>query len=81
MTGQHRELLDEVLKTFDIHPDYDLNIMRRGQSLSDIRCRVLQRLENVLIIEKTYLILVQGGTTTVVAASLAAYYHKIHWAI
>jgi UDP-N-acetylglucosamine 2-epimerase (non-hydrolysing) len=77
VTGQHRELLDEVLKTFSIQPDYDLNIMRRGQSLSDITCRVLQGLENVLMSEKPDLILVQGDTTTVMAASLAAYYHKI----
>jgi UDP-N-acetylglucosamine 2-epimerase (non-hydrolysing) len=77
VTGQHRELLDQVLSVFDIKPDFDLNIMRKGQSLFDITARSLQALEGVLKREKPDIVLVQGDTTTAFAASLAAYYLQI----
>lgn len=77
VTGQHRELLDQVLNVFDIKPDFDLNIMRKGQSLFDITTRSLQALEDTLKHEKPDIILVQGDTTTAFVASLAAYYLQI----
>lgn len=77
VTGQHRELLDEVLRLFDITPDEDLNIMRQGQSLFDITCSVLSGLQIVLLREKPDLVLVHGDTTTAFAAALACFYCKI----
>lgn len=77
VTGQHRELLDQVLNVFDIKPDFDLNIMRKGQSLFDITTRSLQALEDNLKRERPDIILVQGDTTTAFVASLAAYYLQI----
>lgn len=77
VTGQHRELLDQVLNVFDIKPDFDLNIMRKGQSLFDVTTRSLQALEDILKQEKPDVILVQGDTTTAFVASLAAYYLQI----
>jgi len=77
VTGQHRELLDQVLKVFDIEPDFDLNIMRKGQSLFDITTRSLQALEDTLKDAKPDIILVQGDTTTAFVAALAAYYLQI----
>jgi UDP-N-acetylglucosamine 2-epimerase (non-hydrolysing) len=77
VTGQHRELLDQVLGVFQIKPDFDLNIMQKGQSLFDITVRSLQALEDTLKNERPDIILVQGDTTTAFAASLAAYYVQI----
>jgi UDP-N-acetylglucosamine 2-epimerase (non-hydrolysing) len=77
VTAQHRELLDQVLSVFNIKPDFDLNIMRKGQSLFDITTRSLQALEGVLKQEKPDVVLVQGDTTTAFVASLAAYYLKV----
>lgn len=77
VTGQHRELLDQVLNVFDIRPDFDLNVMRKGQSLFDITIRSLQALEDTLKREKPDIVLVQGDTTTAFVASLAAYYLQI----
>lgn len=74
VTAQHRQMLDQVLALFQIRPDYDLNIMRQGQSLSDVTCEVLRELQPVLVEENPDLILVQGDTTSTMAASLAAFY-------
>src|SRR2546430_14899667 len=70
-------MLDQVLKLFDIVPDFDLNLMRSGQSLSSVTCAVLQGLDNVLDTFAPDLILVHGDTTTTLAASLAAFYRHI----
>lgn len=77
VTGQHREMLDQVLHLFDIQPDYDLNIMKQGQDLYDVTARVLTGMRKVL--EETHpdIILVHGDTTTSTAAALAAFYQKI----
>ena len=77
VTAQHREMLDQVLNLFEIKPDYDLNIMKPGQSLTDVTCSVLQGLAPVLAEFQPDVILVHGDTTTTMAASLAAYYQKI----
>ena len=77
VTAQHREMLDQVLSLFDIKPDYDLNIMGKSQSLTDVTCRVLQGLEPILTEFNPDIVLVHGDTTTTLAASLAAYYRKI----
>ncbi len=77
VTAQHRQMLDQVLDLFEIVPDYDLDIMRPGQSLTDVTCSVLQGLAPVLAEAKPDLVLVHGDTTTTMAASLAAYYQKI----
>lgn len=77
VTGQHREMLSEVLELFGIVPDYDLDIMQHGQSLTDITVRVLEGLTPVLAELKPHIVLVHGDTTTTFAASLAAFYHKI----
>ncbi len=77
VTGQHRELLDDVLGVFGIVPDYDLGIMRRGQTLSDVTCGVLSGMERVLTQASPELVLVHGDTTTALAAALAAYYRRI----
>ena len=74
VTAQHREMLDQVLKLFDISPDHDLNIMKPGQDLFDITSNILLGLKGVLAAEKPDLVLVHGDTTTTLAASLAAYY-------
>lgn len=74
VTAQHREMLDQVLDLFDIKPDYDLNIMKPGQSLHDVTSNVLLGLRPVLEKEKPDLVLVHGDTTTTMAATLAAYY-------
>ena len=70
VTGQHREMLDQVLKLFDICPDYDLNIMQPGQDLYDITSRILINLRDVLQQSKPDLVLVHGDTTTSMAAAL-----------
>lgn len=77
VTGQHREMLDQVLKSFDIKPDYDLNIMKQGQDLYDITARVLLGMRDVLNEVKPDVVLVHGDTTTSMAASLAAFYQQI----
>ena len=77
VTGQHREMLDQVLEIFDITPDYDLNIMKQGQDLYDVTARVLLGMKDVLLNEKPNLVLVHGDTTTSTAAALAAFYQQI----
>lgn len=77
VTGQHREMLDQVLRVFNIHPDYDLNIMKQGQDLYDITCRVLMGMRDILQKEKPEMVLVHGDTTTSVASALAAFYQQI----
>ncbi|MDU5184787.1 MAG: UDP-N-acetylglucosamine 2-epimerase (non-hydrolyzing) [Peptoniphilus harei] len=77
VTGQHREMLDQVLEIFDIEPDYDLNIFKKGQSLTDVTTKTLLGLEGILDELKPDILLVQGDTTTVFAAALAAFYKKI----
>ena len=77
VTAQHREMLDQVLETFNIKPDYDLNIMKQGQTLSEITSRVLQGLESVMKEVKPDIVLVHGDTTTTFAAALAAFYNQI----
>lgn len=77
ITAQHRQMLDQVLDLFDIHPNHDLNIMKPGQDLYDITSNVLLGLRSVLLEEKPDIILVHGDTTTAMAASLAAFYQQI----
>ncbi len=77
VTAQHRQMLDQVLKTFEIVPDYDLDIMQQGQTLSDITARVLAGLESVIQKVKPNIILVHGDTTTTFAGALAAYYNQV----
>ena len=77
VTAQHRQMLDQVLDLFAIEPDYDLDLMREGQSLSGLTARVFSALDPVLVEEAPDWVLVQGDTTTVMAASLAAFYHHI----
>ena len=77
VTAQHRQMLDQVLNAFHIEPDYDLDIMRPGQTLSDITARVLKGLENVIKEVKPDIVLVHGDTTTTFAGALAAFYHQI----
>ncbi len=77
VTAQHRDMLDQVLRIFDIEPDYDLNIFQSGQTLTGITCRALTGLETVIEQFKPDLILVQGDTTTVFSGALAAFYHQV----
>lgn len=77
VTAQHRQMLDQVLEAFGIRPDYDLNIMKAGQTLSDITSRVLAGLETVIQKEKPDLVLVHGDTTTTFAGALAAFYQQV----
>jgi UDP-N-acetylglucosamine 2-epimerase (non-hydrolysing) len=77
VTAQHREMLDQVLRLFEIKPDYDLNIMRPGQGLTEITCRILEGLKPVLDEFKPDVVLVHGDTTTTMATSLAAFYARI----
>lgn len=77
VTAQHRQMLDQVLDAFAIHPDYDLDIMTPTQTLADVTCRVLYGLDDVFRAARPDLVLVQGDTTTVLATALAAYYHHI----
>ena len=77
VTAQHRDMLDQVLRIFDIEPDYDLNIFQSGQTLTQITCRALTGLEGVIEEFKPELILVQGDTTTVFTGALAAFYHNV----
>ena len=77
VTGQHREMLDQVLAIFDIKPDYDLNIMKSGQDLYDITSRVLLGMRDILIKEHPDVVFVHGDTSTSTAAALAAFYQQI----
>lgn len=77
VTGQHREMLDQVLKIFEIVPDYDLNIMRQGQDLYDVTARVLTGMRDILKETTPDIVLVHGDTTTSTAAALAAFYQQI----
>lgn len=77
VTGQHREMLDQVLRLFEIVPDFDLNIMKEGQDLYDVTAAVLVKMREVLDVVKPDLVLVHGDTTTSMAVALAAYYQKI----
>ena len=77
VTGQHREMLDQVLRIFDITPDYDLNIMKQGQDLYDVTARVLLGMRDVLREAQPDVVLVHGDTTTSTAAALAAFYQQI----
>ncbi|SHI51063.1 non-hydrolyzing UDP-N-acetylglucosamine 2-epimerase [Propionispora hippei] len=76
VTAQHREMLDQVLKLFNITPDYDLDIMSQGQTLFDITCRAMHGLNEAIGKEKPDIVLVHGDTTTTFAGALAAYYHQ-----
>jgi UDP-N-acetylglucosamine 2-epimerase (non-hydrolysing) len=77
ITAQHREMLDQVLDVFQIIPDTDLNLMRPNQTLSSLTASAVTALDEYLAAEKPDLVLVQGDTTTVFVASLAAFYHHI----
>ena len=77
VSGQHREMLDQVLSIFDIKPDYDLNIMKQGQDLYDVTARVLTGMRDVLKEAQPDVVLVHGDTTTSTAAALAAFYQQI----
>ena len=77
VTGQHRQMLDQVLELFDIKPDFDLNIMQAGQDLTDVTCRILTGLRELFKTYRPDVILVHGDTTTCMATSLAAFYAGI----
>jgi len=77
ITAQHREMLDQVLNLFDIRPDYDLNIFKPGQTLTDITNKALKGLEDVIKKERPDVLLVQGDTTTVFAGALAGFYQRV----
>ena len=77
VTGQHREMLDQVLQIFDVTPDYDLNIMKQGQDLYDVTSRVLLGMRDVLKQEQPDVVFVHGDTTTSTAAAIAAFYQQI----
>ena len=76
-TAQHRDLLDQVMKVFDIEPDIDLDIMRPNQALTTLTARLLLDLDDVLLSERPDVVLAQGDTTTVMTVALASFYHKI----
>ena len=77
VTGQHREMLDQVLHLFEIKPDYDLNIMKQGQDLYDVTARVLLGMRDVLKEAQPDVVLVHGDTTTTFAGALAAFYNQV----
>lgn len=77
ITAQHRQMLDQVLRIFNIKPDYDLDIMRKNQDLFVVTAKSLLQLKKVMLKSKPNLVLVQGDTTTTFAAALAAFYFKI----
>lgn len=77
VTGQHREMLDQVLRIFDVRPDFDLNIMKQGQDLTDVTARVLTGMRDVLSQVRPDVVLVHGDTTTSTASALAAFYQQI----
>ena len=76
-TGQHREMVEQILGPFGVRPDYDLDIMRPDQSLNDIVCGVVPRLERLYLDLAPRLVLVQGDTTSAFAAGLAAFHRRI----
>jgi UDP-N-acetylglucosamine 2-epimerase (non-hydrolysing) len=78
VTAQHRQMLDQVLQAFDVQPDIDLNLMRPNQSLAELTANILTHLDPVLAEERPDWILVQGDTTTVMAAALLGFYRRIH---
>ena len=77
VSGQHREMLDQVLRVFKVEPDHDLHVMRPGQTLFDVTCDVLRGLKPVMEGERPDCVLVHGDTTTSFAAALAAFYLQI----
>ena len=77
VTGQHREMLDQVLEIFDITPDYDLNIMKQGQDLYDVTSRVLTGMRDILKESKPDVVMVHGDTTTSIFAALDPFYQQI----
>lgn len=77
VTGQHRQMLDQVLELFEITPDYDLNIMKQGQDLYDVTARILTGMRDVFAVERPDLLLVHGDTSTSTAAALSAFYAQI----
>ncbi len=77
VTGQHREMLDQVLRLFEITPDYDLDIMKQGQDLTDVTCRILTGMRDILKQDRPDLVLVHGDTSTSTAAALSAFYEQI----
>ncbi len=77
VTAQHREMLDQVLRLFDIRPDYDLDLMSPGQNLTHLTCNILQGVDRVLSEDRPDWVVVHGDTSTTVASSLAAFYQKI----
>ncbi|WP_270942925.1 non-hydrolyzing UDP-N-acetylglucosamine 2-epimerase [Romboutsia lituseburensis] len=77
VTAQHREMLDQVLNTFEIIPNYDLDIMQKGQTLVDITTKALQKLDEVIKIVKPDIVLVHGDTTTTLAGTLASFYNQV----
>ena len=77
VTAQHRQMLDQVLQLFDITPDFDLNLMRPGQTLTQLTCNILHGMEGVLAQYKPQWVLVHGDTSTTLATSLAAYYQQV----
>ena len=77
VTAQHRQMLDQVLQLFDITPDFDLNLMRPGQTLTQLTCNILQGMEGVFTKYKPDWVLVHGDTSTTLASSLAAYYQQV----
>jgi len=77
LTAQHREMLDMVVELFDIKPNYDLNVMQHGQTISDITVKVLKGIEEVLMKENPHVVLVHGDTSTTFVGALAAFYQKI----
>ncbi|MBR1383485.1 MAG: UDP-N-acetylglucosamine 2-epimerase (non-hydrolyzing) [Ruminococcus sp.] len=77
VSGQHREMLDEVLRVFDVVPDYDLSIMKKGQTLFDITCTILERVKAVLEEVRPDIVLVHGDTSTAFTSALAAFYLQI----
>ena len=77
VTGQHRQMLDSVLSLFHIKPDYDLNVMKHAQNVTEVTCAVLDSLPQVIRESQPDVVLVQGDTTTTMAAALAAYYEKV----
>ncbi|MCE9781758.1 UDP-N-acetylglucosamine 2-epimerase, partial [Shewanella algae] len=77
VTAQHREMLDQVLELFEITPEYDLDLMKAGQTLNDVTAGIIQKLKPILQEFKPDVVLVHGDTATTFAASLAAYYEQI----
>ena len=77
VTGQHRQMLDQVLKTFNVNPDYDLSIMKDKQTLFDVTTNILNKIKNILEKEKPDVVLVHGDTSTTFATALACFYLQI----